>query len=171
MPKLNDTQTILLSTASRRESLSLHPLPKAHAKGRARITKALATLVSAGLAEERETSDPDQIARSEGDLSYGLYATPAALAAIGVEPESAPGEAIEPAATVAVAAPARTSKTATILALLRREQGATLSELIAATGWLPHTTRAALTGLRKKGHVLDKVKRDGATCYRIAGAR
>lgn len=30
--------------------------------------------------------------------------------------------------------------------------GASLDELAGATGWLPHTTRAALTGLRKKGH-------------------
>ena len=52
--------------------------------------------------------------------------------------------------------------------MLQRTDGATLSELIAATGWLPHTTRAALTGLRKKGHAIDKSKRDGATCYRIA---
>ena len=45
---------------------------------------------------------------------------------------------------------------------------ATLAELIAVTGWLPHTTRAALTGLRHKGFVLDKSKReDGTTVYRI----
>jgi hypothetical protein len=36
-----------------------------------------------------------------------------------------------------------------VIALLQQEQGATLAELIATTGWLPHTTRAALTGLRK----------------------
>ena len=32
--------------------------------------------------------------------------------------------------------------------------GATLAELVAATGWLPHTTRAALTGLRKRGYAV-----------------
>jgi site-specific DNA recombinase len=36
--------------------------------------------------------------------------------------------------------------------LLQRDCGATLEELIAATDWLPHTTRAALTGLRKRGY-------------------
>ena len=66
-------------------------------------------------------------------------------------------------------APARPNKTSLILDLLRREEGATLAEMVEATGWLPHTTRAALTGLRKKGHVLDKTKRDDVTCYRIAG--
>jgi hypothetical protein len=34
-----------------------------------------------------------------------------------------------------------------------------LGELVEATGWLPHTTRAALTGLRKKGLTLDRAKR------------
>jgi hypothetical protein len=31
--------------------------------------------------------------------------------------------------------------------------------MVAATGWLPHTTRAALTGLKKKDHVLERSKR------------
>ncbi|MEJ6010458.1 DUF3489 domain-containing protein [Novosphingobium aquae] len=61
-------------------------------------------------------------------------------------------------------------KTDAVLALLRREDGATLAELMAATGWLAHSTRAALTGLRKKGHGIERSKRGEDTCYRIAGA-
>ena len=68
------------------------------------------------------------------------------------------------------AAPAVPNKTATVITLLQREGGASLGDLVAATGWLPHTTRAALTGLRKKGHVIDKVKVEGTTTYRIAAA-
>jgi uncharacterized protein DUF3489 len=67
-------------------------------------------------------------------------------------------------------APRAASKIAGVIALLKRGEGATLEELIQATGWLPHTTRAALTGLRKKGHVLAKDKRGEVTCYRIAEA-
>lgn len=79
--------------------------------------------------------------------------------------------ASDPPAEVAAARPARApSKIAQVLALLRRSEGATLAELVEATGWLPHTTRAALTGLRKKGHVLAKDKRGEATCYRIREA-
>jgi len=66
--------------------------------------------------------------------------------------------------------PATPSKISTVLELLRREDGATLAELVAATSWLPHTTRAALTGLRKKGHTITRDKRDEQTCYRIAEA-
>jgi hypothetical protein len=57
-----------------------------------------------------------------------------------------------------------------VLDLLQSEDGATLAELIAATGWLPHTTRAALTGLRKKGHAIEKSQRNATTTYRIARA-
>ncbi len=59
------------------------------------------------------------------------------------------------------------TKITKVLALMGREQGATLEELTAATDWQPHSTRAALTGLRKKGHAIDRTKRDGATCYRV----
>ena len=40
--------------------------------------------------------------------------------------------------------------------------------MVAATGWLTHTTRAALTGLKKKGEVITKGKRGDVTCYFIA---
>jgi hypothetical protein len=46
------------------------------------------------------------------------------------------------------------AKTNLILGLLRSEEGATPEQLVAATGWLPHTTRAALTGIKRKGHLL-----------------
>ncbi len=77
----------------------------------------------------------------------------------------------ESAAATSASGPSPTapSKTTTILALLRSEDGATLNEMIAATGWLPHTTRAVLTGLRKKGHVIERGERDDVTIWRIAG--
>ena len=68
------------------------------------------------------------------------------------------------------AAPTPTKRD-TILALLTRTDGATLDEMVTATGWLPHTTRAMLTGLRKKGHLLASDKVDGVRRYRVgAGA-
>jgi DNA-binding IclR family transcriptional regulator len=54
-----------------------------------------------------------------------------------------------------------------VLAHLQREQGATLAELVAATGWQPHTIRAMLTGLRKKGHVIERRKRGEVSCYHL----
>jgi hypothetical protein len=65
-------------------------------------------------------------------------------------------------------APRLGSKLAGVIVLLSREQGAGIEDLTAATGWLPHTTRAALTGLRKRGYVLARERREGAdTVYRI----
>ncbi len=61
----------------------------------------------------------------------------------------------------------RPRKIDTVLNLMRRTEGATLGDIVEATGWLPHSARAALTGLRKEGHVLEKTKRDETTCYRI----
>jgi DNA-binding MarR family transcriptional regulator len=59
------------------------------------------------------------------------------------------------------------TKSASVLAHLRREHGATLAELVVATGWQPHTTRAVLTGLRKKGHAIERRKRDDVSCYHL----
>lgn len=64
-------------------------------------------------------------------------------------------------------APRPTTKSELVLSLLRRTEGATLAELVEATGWLPHTTRAALTCVRKRGHAIEKSKRGDETCYRI----
>jgi Protein of unknown function (DUF3489) len=62
------------------------------------------------------------------------------------------------------------SKRAQLINLLERDSGATLDAMVALTGWLPHTTRAALTGLRKKGHVITSDKVDGVRTYRAAAA-
>lgn len=61
----------------------------------------------------------------------------------------------------------RGTKIGQVIALLERETGARLNEMTKATGWQPHTTRAALTGLRKKGHTIERGTIDGATRYRL----
>lgn len=170
MTKVSELQAILLTTASRRPDLSLLPYPATLSNVGARLTKALAALVKHGLAAERETSDSHAVHRDEGDRHFGLFVTPAGLAAIGVEP--APGrepEAADPVAAPPAARQPRATKAALVVSLLERDGGATLAQLIAATDWLPHTVRAALTGLRKKGHTVERDRRDGATGYRIVG--
>jgi hypothetical protein len=66
-------------------------------------------------------------------------------------------------------APRGGSKLARVIALLERDHGATIEELIAATGWLAHTTRAALTGLRKRGYAvaIDRSDDKRGSFYRI----
>jgi hypothetical protein len=67
------------------------------------------------------------------------------------------------------AEPKEPSKTAKVLSLLKRSEGTTLAELVEVTGWLPHTMRAALTGLRKKGHNIERAKVEGGSRYAIVG--
>ena len=66
--------------------------------------------------------------------------------------------------------PASPPKAALVLSLLQRAEGATLQQLVDATGWLPHTTRAALTGIKRKGHAVVSDKPDGVRIYRINNA-
>ena len=61
----------------------------------------------------------------------------------------------------------RGSKLAEVISLLGRKKGAGIEELILATGWLPHTTRAALTGLRKRGFAIECLRNEQGTVYRI----
>ena len=75
------------------------------------------------------------------------------------------------ASTSAASCEARVTKAGQVLAMLQGPDGASLEELVALTGWLPHTTRAALTGLRKKGHRVTSVKSESGTrIYRIEAA-
>jgi hypothetical protein len=163
---LTDMQSILLSQAAQRDSGSLYPLPASITAPAGGIARSLASLVKRGLVAESETTTPECVWRVDGLTRHGMFITAAGKDAIGIEEASA-----QVVTTVPPTVPApRQTKAALVLALLGRGEGATLSELVQATGWLPHTTRAALTGLRKKGRTLDKSKRDGATCYRIVEA-
>jgi hypothetical protein len=67
--------------------------------------------------------------------------------------------------------PVKPPKTATILKLLGRPNGATIEHLQKVTSWQPHSIRAAITGLRKKGHEIRCEKNaKGLTTYCLAKA-
>ncbi|WP_147156934.1 DUF3489 domain-containing protein [Reyranella soli] len=64
------------------------------------------------------------------------------------------------------------SKAAQLEAMLRRPQGATISQIASALGWQPHTIRAAIsTGPRKtKGLTVTITKEaNGERVYRVTG--
>jgi hypothetical protein len=46
-----------------------------------------------------------------------------------------------------------------VLALLRRDEGATIAQIIEATGWQSHTVRGFLAGLKRKGTTVDVLER------------
>jgi hypothetical protein len=82
-----------------------------------------------------------------------------------------------PPAPVARTAPpavldgAPTGKLGIIMTAVSSEAGATLAELSATTGWLPHTTRAALCRLRQRGFAVNLAESDGRKAYRLTARR
>jgi len=160
MSKLTDMQLILLSNAAQRNDGGLLPAPESLGGKPRAVTKSIATLIKRGFAEETKAT--------------GIALTSAGRAAIGIDASEPTGDDAQiihiETSSPSNAKPPRQTKAAVVLALLEREEGATLDELIAATNWLPHTTRAALTGLRKKGHAIDRSKRGDITCYHSKAA-
>ncbi len=149
---LTKTETRLLTEAAGREE-GLVVLPRTIKASSAQ--RLLGKLMKSGAITARE---------QDGTTDYHL--TPACYRAIGLKPPS------RGRLTASAAEPAEVSKPGTkqalILDLLARREGASLDELIAATGWLSHTTRAALSRLRSGGQALVKTARpDGRTAYRI----
>jgi Protein of unknown function (DUF3489) len=168
--KLTDTHLVLLSAAAQHAD-KLLVRPDAMTDSAAR--KLAAKLLRAGLVEQ-VTAGPDQphwLMDDDGPVDIRI--TAAGLAAIGItdEPAGAAAEQLEAVRNrerLPRHQPRTGTKQALILDLLHRAEGAGIDDLAAATGWLPHTTRAALTGLRQKGYALRKsTGADGRTRYRI----
>lgn len=64
-----------------------------------------------------------------------------------------------------------TSKLDLLVALIGRPEGASLAELVAATGWQSHSVRGALAGaLKRKGHDIRSEKAGAERRWRIGGA-
>jgi len=63
----------------------------------------------------------------------------------------------------------RQTKRARLIGMLKAPKGADVSQISHKLGWQQHTTRAALTGLRKAGFTIERTTSDGggASCYRI----
>ena len=55
--------------------------------------------------------------------------------------------------------PREGTKQETVLAMLRRPEGATVAQIAEATGWAAHTVRGFFAGLKKKGHAVEVLER------------
>jgi hypothetical protein len=194
--KLSDTQLVMLSAAAQRDDRCLTPPEKL--KGVA-AHKVAAKLIAAGLVKEVKAKAGMPVWRrdEQAGQSYALKLTGAGARAIAVDPEDdieAAGEKQRPgieldrsptltqpgrtAASVLAApsplgspaAPRAGTKLAEAVEMLRATEGATIAEMSGAMGWLPHTTRAVLTGLRKRGYALtlDRSDERRGSAYRIA---
>ena len=63
----------------------------------------------------------------------------------------------------------RETKRARLISMLKRTKGSDVATLSREFGWQLHTTRAALTGLRKAGFTIERAQSEGrgASSYRI----
>ena len=183
--KLTDAQLVMMSAAAQREDRCL-PAPETM---KSAVVGEGAKLVKLGFAREIHAKSGTPLwRRDETGRSFALKLTAAGLKAIAVDegsqdaiepgvaspqlPEAKNGVSLDDVGRHAPsAAPRDGSKLALMIDLLRRADGATIVDLTEATGWLAHTTRAAITGLRKRGYAVARERSDaGKSVYRMLGA-
>ena len=186
--KLTDAQIAMMSAAAQRDDRCL---ASANMVKGAILSKVSAKLIKLGFVREiRAKASMPVWRRDDVGRGYALKLTAGGLKTIGVE--GAPEQAIEPIeapqprplseATIVfepdngsekakTLTPRAGSKLARVIDLLQGRDGATIPNLTEATGWLPHTTRAALTGLRKRGYAVIRERIGaGGSVYRISDA-
>ena len=181
-------QLLVLSTAVQRSDHIILPLPaKIRVRG-ATQRKLLAALLTMKLVEEVTVGDAATAwRRDEAGQHIGLRLTAAGLAAAGdlqagpppaaldITKETAPTSSGDPPAADDTPAsellPRRpTGKLGEVLRAISAETGATLAEITTFTGWLPHTARAAVTGLRQRGFAIHLAQHDGRKAYHLTAA-
>ncbi len=194
MPKLTDSQLVILSGAAQREEGVVLPLPRSLKVKGAAVTKTLESLRKRGLLEERPAAPDTEAWRdAEDGRRMMLVITDAGRHAIDTGPDrrsSKPATASKAqtkkrrgrvASTSATAkskgvpsAPVvrQGTKQALLIDLLKRKTGAAIDEIVEATGWQPHSVRGAISGALKKKLGLtvtsDNVEGRGRV-YRIVG--
>jgi hypothetical protein len=176
MPKLSDTQLVILSNACQRDDRMVLPLPKSMGSEKPNLAanNSIKSMLKKGLIEEVDAKLGEPMWRETGD-GHGvtLVATDAALVALGIDTRAEMNDAAEPAkakkvkqkksgksrkpqAEKKVPRAARTdSKQAQLIAMLKRAKGASIDEIVEAFDWQPHTVRGAIAGALKKKLGLD----------------
>ena len=180
MPKLTDTQLVILSTAAQRDDGAALPPPKSLKFQGGAVNPVLKSLLNKGLLDEQPAGhDAAAWRKSKDGQRLMLVITDAGRAAIGAEedarikPQPAPATAptakrspdhgrsaagskrstkskSKPKATVSRASTRSGTKQALLVDLLRRKEGTTIAEVVKATGWQPHSVRGAISGALKK---------------------
>lgn len=179
MPKLTGIQSQILSSAAARTGLNVLPLPKSIKVGGGALTKALKDLLKRRLVAEVGTNNEASTWHvAKGGKKFGLVVSDVGLKAIGrATGEDKTNSADDPSPN-RKPAPQRKNKTAAkhtkqdlVLELLRRKEGATVSEIAKATGWQDHSVRGVISGSLKKklGLAVQSTKVEGrGRVYRIA---
>lgn len=166
MTKLSETQTTILTAGARRPDNLAMPLPKGLHGAAAKM--AVTKMMMHGWLQEVDANlrRGDPLWRETGD-GHGttLVVTDAGLLAIGIEPVAVKTadplhEYTAEAPVVKTPTPREGTKQAALISMLRSPGGATIEEIMTATGWLAHSARGAMSGAlgKKLGLVVTSVK-------------
>ena len=158
--QLSDTQSVILSAACAREGGLVLPIT-ASLKGAA-VDMVLTSMIKKGLIEAIPAEAGVPVWRKDEDgTPLTLAATTAAYEALGIaadtgadmapEQEPASDMACQPDSPVTEADSANTrrktrkgTKQEALIAMLRRPEGASIAEITAEFGWLPHYADARI---------------------------
>lgn len=190
--KLSDSQLVILSAAGQRADGSILPFPQSLAAKGAALGKVVETLCKRKLVEERKViNGAPEWRRDEERRPFGLFITNAGLLSRDVDdtekPKPSQAAASMPrqrkttakprdkAHKASAAKPKRRassqSKQDVVIQMLRRQSGVTIEDIIAKTGWQPHSVRGFFSGLVKKKLKLpltSEVGKDGVRRYHVA---
>ena len=197
--KLTDAQRVILAAAAARESGLVLPHPASLGNNRGTLGVILKSLLTRGLVTERPILPDEELWRDTAELGRTtLVVSTEGLKAIGIDPiqhvihetgsdllvdetrETALtgrlGGSAEPVEAVistgaASGLPKEGTKLGALITALRRPDGATIPELMQATGWQAHSVRGAMSGnLKKKLNlkIVSEVIEGRGRVYRIA---
>ena len=167
--QLSDAQAVILSTACARDDGAIFPVT-ASLKGGA-VGNVCKSLLKLGLIEEIAATDLNTVWRhDEENGPITLRATPLAFSTLGIteEQDEAPPTETPPAPVQR----RKGTKQETLIEMLRAEGGATIDEIVEATGWQAHTVRGVMSGALKKklGLTITSEKVEGrGRVYRLEG--
>ena len=156
MTKLTETQTIILNAGAQRPENIALPLPKGLAGAAAKM--AVTKMIEHGWLQEVDANlrRSEPLWRETGD-GHGttLVVTDAGLLAIGIEPVVVKTEVAfrDHAAKASDQKPPTQregTKQAMLITMLQHPDGASIAEIVAATGWMGHSARGAISGVLKK---------------------
>ena len=193
-PTLTDAQRVILAAAGARDSGLVLPTPQSLGDNRGTLGVILKSLLTRGLITERPMMPDEMLWRDSAELGRTtLVISAAGLEQMGIDPnehvwhesdssllvdethETATtgrlGGSGETAAIAMESMPKAGSKLDALINTLRQRDGATIAELMAATGWQAHSVRGAISGNLKKKRglaVISEMVEGRGRTYRIA---
>ena len=138
--QLSDAQAVILSTACAREDGAVFPVT-ASLKGGA-VGNVCKSLLKQGLIEEIAATDLNTVWRHDEERGpITLRATPLAYSTLGITDQQDETPVETPTAPVQRR---KGTKQETLIEMLRAEGGATIDEIVEATGWQAHYADARI---------------------------